>query len=724
MSGGDNEVSRAAIDQEAAPVTGATVGARIDDAEVVYDTSFEVDLDPEEDRPAPGKGKPVYVDVTITEHQVLPIIPANLQTWAGIKSTIRRRIARAARIGAYHGVRTPVLYVPLGLFWSVIGVFRLAWRQIAWWLDLHAARMEQNAVLENDHKAFKQARAEGNARRLFRGVVLGGELVGVAVGLVALRLFAPWWAQFLAVAALVPVLAHAGRPQTKPIVRSAVVEPRHRLLTGDVVLRAYYSAKLGDPDKPGQQIKFGSRMSRDSLDQGSEVVIDLPYGKTYADAVKAKEAVASGLDVTENQVFLTRDRTSVRRHKLYVADVDPLGIPAGRGPLLDLKPRDIWKAAPLGLDERGRLVSVALMWNSVLVGAQPRKGKTFSARLLALYAALDPYVKVTIADGKDAPDWKMFRLVAHRLIMGTVPHKPGDPDPIEELILALREIKKHIQQVNAFLSALPPAECPDGKLTRELSRKYPNLRVWLLVMEEFQVYYELDDKDTCMEIAGLLSFIMAVGPSAGVIILSSSQKPSGIGSGGDVQRLFNRFRDNHAVRFALKCGNRNVSEAVLGTEAYGEGHDASALPIGPEYKGVGILYGAADQVPRVRCHHITGEDAEKIIKAARRHREALGTLTGLAAGEDIAREFRDVLRDVRDVYRAGEAWISWGQIASRLADTWPEHYADLNQDAISAQVRAFKVKSENGRVDGQVLKGAKVAAIEAAIERRSVESGR
>jgi hypothetical protein len=35
------------------------------------------------------------------------------------------------------------------------------------------------------------------------------------------------------------------------------------------------------------------------------------------------------------------------------------------------------------------------------------------------------------------------------------------------------------------------------------------------------------------EIADLLSFIMAVGPSAGVILLSSSQKPSGIGAGRD-----------------------------------------------------------------------------------------------------------------------------------------------------------------------------------------------
>jgi hypothetical protein len=72
---------------------------------------------------------------------------------------------------------------------------------------------------------------------------------------------------------------------------------------------------------------------------------------------------------------------------------------------------------------------------------------------------------------------------------------------------------------------------------------------------------------------------MAQGPSAGVILLDSSQKPSGVGA-GDVGRLFNRFRDNHQVRFALRCGNRLVSEAVLGGDAYAEGYDASALPIG------------------------------------------------------------------------------------------------------------------------------------------------
>ena len=128
---------------------------------------------------------------------------------------------------------------------------------------------------------------------------------------------------------------------------------------------------------------------------------------------------------------------------------------------------------------RGRKVGLLLMWVSVLVGAQPRKGKTFATRLLALFAALDPQVRLIVVDGKMSPDWDKFRLVAHRMVFGPVPNS-RDNDPVEHLLEVLREVKAHILEVN-------------------------------------------------------------------------SQKPSVVGA-GDVGRLFNRYRDNHAVRFALKCG--------------------------------------------------------------------------------------------------------------------------------------------------------------------------
>ncbi|MEV0570699.1 cell division protein FtsK, partial [Dactylosporangium sp. NPDC050588] len=599
------------------------------------DGHFDVALD---DEPTPGGA---LVDPSPADRKGRrPIVPARWNGWQNIKATLRDIAEDIGHRAGYHALRSP-WYAAQAVFWASVGVFRLVGRQLRWWWLSEQYGLRQAAADANDPATWYRLHREVKATRAWRGVVLLAELGALAIGGPIAYALTPWWGVGLALAVIVPGLAHLGRPADRPILTPAVVEGRYRRVNPDIILRAYYAARLGHPEKPDQQVKFGSTMSRDATGTGSQVVIDLPYGKTWEDVLNAKGAIASGLDVSVNQVFLTKDATSHRRHLLFVADRDPLAIPAGKTPLLDGKPRDIWTPAPFGLDERGRKVTVQMMWNSLLVGAQPRKGKTFATRLLALYAALDPYVRVIVVDGKMSPDWDKFRLIAHRMVFGPVPNN-RDTDPVEHLLEVLREVKAHILEANDFLSTLSTAECPEGKITRELSRKYPQLAVWLLVMEEFQVYYELDSQEQNKEIAALLSYIMAVGPSAGVILLSSSQKPSGIGA-GDVGRLFNRYRDNHAVRFALKCGNRLVSEAILGGEAYSEGYDASALPNGMDYRGVGYLYGATDDTPTVRTYLADHADAEVILTAARKHRQAAGTLSGAAIGETITRDLRDTL---------------------------------------------------------------------------------
>ena len=43
---------------------------------------------------------------------------------------------------------------------------------------------------------------------------------------------------------------------------------------------------------------------------------------------------------------------------LFVADRDPLAVPAGRTDMLDGKPRSIWRPVRFGKDERGNLVEL------------------------------------------------------------------------------------------------------------------------------------------------------------------------------------------------------------------------------------------------------------------------------------------------------------------------------------------------------------------------------
>jgi hypothetical protein len=684
------------------------------------DTAYEIELD----EPAPATAA-VSVDaipavpVPVTDSTRRPIIPTQLRP-ANLKATARHTGGRAAHVTGFHAVRSP--WYGLKLCWyAVRGLLRMAGRQIQWWWVPGAYSMEQHAANNNQLLEWERVHRQVKATRQWRGIVVFVEALILGIGIpVALALVPTVWL-LLVGTGMAAGLAHYGRPAGRSLIGTAVVAPRFRKLNSDIVLRAYYAAGLGKLDKPDQQIQFGSPMSRDARNTGSQVVIDLPYGKGWSDVMNAREKIASGLDVHVNQVFLTPDKTSSRRHTLFVTDQDPLAVAPGRTDLLDGKPRSIWRPVRFGKDERGNVVELALMWVSVLVGAQPRKGKTFAARLIALHAALDPYVKLIVVDGKNSPDWMKFRLVAHRMVFGTHPN-PNDSNPVGNLVAVLDEVLAHIDRVNQILATLPVSVCPEGKLTEELARdpRYPDLRVLLLVMEEFQVYFETEDQAVNKDFAAKLSRIQAVGPSAGVCILSSSQKPSGVGA-GDVGRLFNRYRDNHAVRFALKCGNRLVSEAVLGGDAYAEGFDASALPVGKDYLGVGLLYGQTDHTPTTHTFLADHHDAEKILVAARAHRERCRTLSGQAVGEEIQREVRDVLADAHAVF-SGSSRLPWQILAGRLVEHTPEHYADLTADAISAQLRALGVSSVNVKWDGQVLKGAKADDIQAAMTRRGTHT--
>jgi DNA segregation ATPase FtsK/SpoIIIE, S-DNA-T family len=704
-------------------------------------TAYEIELD----EAPPATAEPVPVDAKdsgATVHKVHSLDPANpsLGTAAGavlpegarrpiippalrranVKATAKRTGGRAAHVAGYHAARCP-WYLAKTLGFAIRGLGRLIKKQMQWWWVPGSVAMEQHAAKTNQLIEWERVHRQLKATRMWRGTMLALEALAVGIGVPVFAGMAPGWGLLAAATGAVLGLARFGRPEGHNLIGQAVVAPRFRKLNSDIVLRAYYAAGLGNPNKDDQQVHFGSPMSRDARNIGSQVVIDLPWGKGWSDVVNVREKLASGLDVHVNQVFLTPDKTSSRRHTLFVADRDPLAVPVGRTDMLDLKPRSIWRPVRFGKDERGNQVDLTLMWVSVLVGAQPRKGKTFAARLIALHAALDPFVKLYVIDGKNSPDWIKFRLVAHRMVFGTHP-SPNDDDPVGNLMAVLDEILAHIDRVNQQLAALPVSVCPEGKLTEELARdpRYPDLRVVLLVMEEFQVYFETEDQETNKAIAAKLSRIQAVGPSAGVCILSSSQKPSGVGA-GDVGRLFNRYRDNHAVRFALKCGNRTVSEAVLGGDAYSEGYDASGLPVGDEYRGVGYLYGQSDATPTVRTLLADHGDAEKILTAARAHRERVGTLTGQAIGETIERDVRDVLADAATVFYADKS-LPWQVLAARLADTFPEHYADLTADTISTQLRALKVPSVNVKRDGSVLKGAKADDLTAARNRRDGDS--
>ena len=675
---------------------------------VPRDTSFEHALD----EAAP---KPVHVhdgdgiEIPRLGGERRPIVPEHLRTWQGITGTTGK-YADAARFHTlFHLLRVP-MYLVMGVLWAFVGAGKIARSQRDWWWVSEQSFLRSKAVVEGNSPEWRALHSAARKTRGWRGAVLGAEAFAVALTFTLIAVLAPWWAWLIVAAVLTPPLARYGHPAHRPIVQSAVTTPLVRKISTDAIVRAYERAGMcsTDPKRAADHLGFGSTMSRDALGKGSRVDIILPYGGTFAAVVNAKTKIASGLDVAESQVYVTRDKQSERRHTLRVLDTDPLSEPAGRTPLLDCKQRSVWRKMPFGLDQFGRKVAFCLMWISVLIGAQPRRGKTFAGRLIALFAALDPFVDITLIDGKASKDWQPLRMVAHRFVQGTHPTKDGDP--VERALDALYEIDRHIVHVNEELAKLPVSECPEGKLTEKLSRR-PGLHVQLLIMEEFQVYYELADQKKCKEFANVLSRIGALGPSAGVIIESLSQKPSGVGSGQDMTRLFNRYRDNHIARFALRCATRDVSMAVMGNESYGEGYDASGLPLGDEFKGIGILYGLTDDAPVVRSYLADGQDAEVICLAARKLREKARTLSGDALGVEVDDPESDIVADLLAVI-GGDPGMWWEAAAERLAGEFPMRHADVTAESVSAAARARGVPSVDVKAGGRVLKGCRKTALE------------
>ena len=666
----------------------------------VLDTHLEVALD-EVPEPAP----PVHVDpavpypVLAADGERKPILPAPLRSLEAAKLELQRFAGRLWHEARWHGLRSPV-YLAKAIWWALAGLLKLIRLQIRWWWSAEVLSL---ALDSKDASTALNADKHVRQVRLTRFCLLLFQCLIVAAAAVFMYRWAPWWVYPIVIPVLMHPLLRFGKPADKPIVAPAVVTPRFRVLRADIVLRAYYAAGLGHPEKPGMQVTFGSAMSRDG--EGTAVLVDLPHGRGLKDAVDAKDRIASGLDVTESQVFLRRDPTSYRRHTLWVADRDPLAVPVGRTPLLACRQTDIWKPAPVGLDERGQLVTIPVMWNSLLVGALPRQGKTFAARLVGLYLALDPYVKLSVFDGKGSPDWRKFALVADSCAFGLTPTKEGLPPEI--LLAALVELKNDVQQRYSKLSELEarrPDLCPEGKLTRKLARDPRfNMPARVLILDEVQEYFDLGE--ISKDIAALLVYMAKVAPGAGVSVIASTQKPSGIGGTGNVASQFTSFRDQLAIRFALRTSSWQVSEMVLGQGAYSEGLDSSTLL--PQYKGVGILRGATDASPTVRTYLADGQDAEKILTAARALRERAGTLSGMAAGAAPQAQVRDVLGDVLGVFGA-DPGLHWAVLAERLAARFPDRWEGATADSVSAECRAAGVASVTVKVGGVTLRGCRL----------------
>jgi len=422
-----------------------------------------------------------------------------------------------------------------------------------------------------------------------------------------------------------------GSPGRKPVLAG----PRTLTWTMDpqVLVDAFRDAKLIGKDESLRLVERATRVG-----DGWAITVDLPATRKAADVVKNREALASALAVDEVQLIVERVRGNgghAGRVSMWVADEDPYASPPMRTPLLGVQRWDAWRPVPFGRDARDRRIDLPLVWTSMLVGAIPRQGKTFAARLAAAGLILDPHTRLYVADFKSGKDWYAAAQVAHRFMSG------DESEHVLTLVDWLVELVGEVQGRYRRMQDLDDRVCPESKITPDMSRDAAlDMPITAIFIDEVQVPLENRSpvevegkKLTAGEYVGeLLTWLARKGPAAGILLVLATQRP-------DSKTIPSNLRAVLGSRFALRVMDWRDSNIVLGEQMNTRGYDSSRLLA--SHKGVGILRpdgeteaGADVLAMTVRTYYMPNEDWRTICQQGRALREAERTLTGHAAGQD------------------------------------------------------------------------------------------
>jgi S-DNA-T family DNA segregation ATPase FtsK/SpoIIIE len=161
-----------------------------------------------------------------------------------------------------------------------------------------------------------------------------------------------------------------------------------------------------------------------------------------------------------------------------------------------------------------------------------------------------------------------------------------------------------------------------------------------------------------------------------------------------------------------------ANDQVMGTGSYKRGVSATVYRPGLD-AGWGVMTGLAEPTA-VRSHYPDPKTTAAIVARAAELRGH-----GVIGDPDVGGA-RDVLADVIRVWvYVGRPGVQWERLAELLADHQPDAYAGVTGESVSALVRDQGVPSVDVKAaDGTVRKGCRLAAIEAAVERRAIESAR
>ncbi len=653
------------------------------------------------------------------EHRILPWWASSRDAFAG---AVRERTRHVARVSAFHVLHLPAYWGRLARR-SPHGAGKVLGWTWGWVSDAngrvasHSLAFGQGIGGSEGH-ALHRLGEQHKERIRFRLILLAVLLTAAGIGVWQAWVRLPMWEPIAAVMVLLAVLGALHRDPTSPVLSSfdaANVEaPR---LTMDLIASALGSlgiAELNRGLKAGELQFVAPGVHRDG--PGWRVDANLPGGVTAGDVAERRDRLASGLRRPLSCVWPETDHDEhPGRLVLWVGDKPMHKTKTKPWALAERGRVNLFEAFPIGTDQRGRVQCLTLMFASMLIGAVPRMGKTFSLRLILLAAALDPRAWLYVYDLKGGADLRPLGLVAHRYRSGY------DGPDLAYVVEGLREVGTEMGRRYKVIGTLSERECPEGKVTPELAaRRSLGLHPIVVTLDESHFLFENDQYGT--EAEALVTDLVKRGPAVGIMVILATQRP-------DAGSIPKGISSNAILRYCLKVTGQTENDMVLGTSMYKSGVRATMFT--RKDRGIGYLVGEADDPVIVHTYYLDAIAARTIAERARTLRQQAGTLTGYAAGiDDEPAEPEDaptILDDLLAVMPAGEPRLWSDAVIERLVEYRPATYTGWGPVDLGNALAPFGVETVQigKRVDGKVVnrKGVDRTHILAAITERDRRRG-
>jgi S-DNA-T family DNA segregation ATPase FtsK/SpoIIIE len=506
----------------------------------------------------------------------------------------------------------------------------------------------------------------------------------------------PWT---VVAAAVVPV-AVFGRPADRPITDRVTIGAKFVRLTAEMVRTAVVALGMSRVKDPGDITFPGVGIHRDG--PGWLARFNLPAGVEAIAVIERRGALSSALRLPVDQVWPSVGPDHAGQVDLWVGMVPTSKMPAPKWALASESARtSVFDGYPIGHDERLRPVAFKPFERNVLIGGQPGSGKTYAGRAIVLGALLDPTVECWLAAFKPSEDFWDVRDYCTRYECGL--DEATMTAGAEMVAAGLREVQRR----QTLLGKLKrDGTITEGRTSPELAAAGIGLHPLLLVFDE--AHELLADDDVARNAVRLVK----QGRSAGVICVFITQ----VAGAGAIPPELTRIASS---RWCLSVLDQIANDQVMGTGAYKRGLTGTSYRPGVD-AGWGATLGIADgYAGACRAYYPTQRDLTTLLTRIKTVR----TGTTYATDSDTAPR-RDFLADVIRVFAdAGRRRLHGATLAELLATAYPDAYAGLSQDVLSATMRDLGVPTEQVNVEGTNRRGFKIETVEAAVANRPEITG-